>query len=341
VSPSGLVTTDVASAVTALRTGGLVALPTETVYGLGARAGDADAVGRIYAVKGRPSHHPVIVHVADADAIDRWTSAVPDYARRLAQRVWPGPLTLVLPKAAAVGDYLTGGHPTVGLRSPDHPLTLQVLRDLDDGVAAPSANRFGRVSPTTAQHVLDELGDRLDPTHDLVLDGGPCPVGVESTIVDATGPAPRVLRPGAVSPQRISEVGGVAITETGATGPTEPIPAPGTLPAHYAPRARVVLAEPERVDQTLADLGDDVTVGLLALRHVDVDAGRVVDGTLVSLAQPDDVDDYARTLYAALRRADDLGLAVLVAVLPPPAGVGGAIRDRLQRAAHGSEGRSS
>jgi L-threonylcarbamoyladenylate synthase len=337
VSATGLLTTDVGSAVAALRAGGLVALPTETVYGLGALASDADAVARIYAVKGRPSHHPVIVHIADFDALPRWASTIPDYAQRLAQRLWPGPLTLVLPKADHVGDYLTGAHPTVGLRSPDHRLTQQVLRALDDGVAAPSANRFGRVSPTTAQHVDEELGQRLDPSRDLILDGGPCPVGVESTIVDATGARPRVLRPGAVSAQRVSELGEVPVVDA-ASPTTDAVPAPGTLPAHYAPTARVVLTEPDQADATLAALGDDVTVGVLALRQVDVDAGRVVDGTLVPLAQPDDVDSYARGLYAALRRADDLQLPIVLAVLPPDTGVGHAIRDRLRRAAHGSGG---
>jgi L-threonylcarbamoyladenylate synthase len=294
-------------------------------------------VARIYTVKGRPSHHPVIVHVADADAVGRWATSVPRYARRLAEQVWPGPLTLVLPRAEHVGDYLTGGHPTVGLRSPDHQLTLQVLRDLDDGVAAPSANRFGRVSPTTAQHVQEELGQRLDPTRDLILDGGPCPVGVESTIVDATGDRPRILRPGAISAARVSELGEVPVADE-ADRPVSDVPAPGTLPAHYAPSARVVLAEPEQLDATLAALGDDAPIGVLALRTVDLDAGRLVDGTLVPLAQPDGVDRYARVLYAALRRADDIGLAVVVAVLPPDDGVGHAIRDRLRRAAHGSGG---
>jgi L-threonylcarbamoyladenylate synthase len=337
VSTTGLLTTDVESAVAALRAGGLVALPTETVYGLGALASDPDAVARIYAVKGRPSHHPVIVHLADADSIGRWADAVPDYAQRLARRVWPGPLTLVLPKADHVGDYLTGGHSTVGLRSPDHRLTLQVLRRLDDGVAAPSANRFGRVSPTTAQHVDEELSDRLDPARDLILDGGPCPVGVESTIVDATGARPRVLRPGAVSAAQVGELGEVPVAD-GPAPVADAVPAPGTLPAHYAPTARVVLAEPDRLDAALAALGDDVAIGVLALRDVDLDAGRVVDGTLVPLAQPDDVDGYARVLYGALRRADDLGLPTVLAVLPPDTGVGHAVRDRLRRAAHGSGG---
>ncbi len=326
-----LLTTDVASVVAVLRAGGLAALPTETVYGLGAAATNPEAVTRIYQVKGRPSHHPVIVHVADAHGLDRWASEVPDYARVLAQHVWPGPLTLVLRRAADVGDYLTGGADTVGLRSPDHPLTQAVLRDLDDGVAAPSANRFGRVSPTTAQHVMAELGDLLDPDRDRILDGGPCPVGVESTIVDATGEQPRVLRPGAVSAEQVEALSGLALAAADGS-----ISAPGTLPSHYAPAARVVLTEADGVDAALAAIGDDTRVGILALATTHVDDGRFVDGSVVALSRPHDVDDYARDLYGALHRADDDGLPVVLAVLPPDLGVGHAIRDRLRRAAHGS-----
>ena len=329
VTAPGILTTEVASAVAALRLGGLVALPTETVYGLGADATNADAVARIYRVKGRPSHHPVIVHIIGADALAQWADVVPGYARRLADALWPGPLTLVLPRAEHVGNYLTGGADTVALRSPDHPLTQAVLRGFGGGVAAPSANRFGRVSPTTAQHVLAELGDRLDPGLDRILDGGPCPVGLESTIVDATGNQPRVLRPGAVSTKQIETLTGQVVL-----GPDGAVRAPGTLASHYAPTARVVLTEPDGVDDALAAIGDAAPIGIMALATTPLDDGRFVDGSAVALSRPDDVAGYARDLYGALRRADDDGLRVVLAVLPPDEGVGHAIRDRLQRAAH-------
>ena len=329
-----LLTTDVASAVAALRSGGLVALPTETVYGLGADAGDAGAVARIYAVKGRPADHPVIVHVSSAAALDDWAREVPVYARHLTQRLWPGPLTLVLPKAASVGAYLTGGAETVGVRCPAHPLTQAVLTQFGRGVAAPSANRFGRVSPTTAQHVLDELGDRLDPLRDRILDGGPCRVGVESTIVDATGVRPRLLRPGAVAVGEIEAITGLAL-ECSDTD----VRAPGTLPAHYAPTARVVLAEPRTLDDTLSELGAGAgPIGVMALATTPIDDAAVIDGSVIALCRPTDLVGYARDLYGALRQADSRGLQVVVAVLPPDEGVGHAIRDRLQRAAHGSGG---
>jgi L-threonylcarbamoyladenylate synthase len=317
------VTTDLAQAVAALRAGRLAVLPTETVYGLGADAAAPAAVARVYAVKGRPADHPVIVHLADVGAVDSWAVRVPEYARLLARRFWPGPLTLVLPRAASVGDHVTGGQATVGLRVPDHPLTLAVLREVG-GVAAPSANRFGRVSPTSVPHVLAEVGSALVPGLDVVLDGGPCPVGVESTIVDATGAAPRLLRPGAVSVSDVSAVGGVPV----AAGPAT-TRAPGTLPAHYAPDAqvRVVAA------QDLTDDAEPVSaprVGLLAPQAVPTPRG------VVRLAAPQSVESYARGLYAAMREADALGLSLVLAVAPAGDGLAAAVRDRLRRAEAGS-----
>jgi L-threonylcarbamoyladenylate synthase len=322
-----VLTTDVDAAAAALARGDLVVLPTETVYGLGADASNRDAVRRVYAVKARPPAHPVIVHLADAEALRDWARDVPDYADRLVEASWPGPLTLVLRRGAAVGDHVTGGADTVALRAPSHRLTHAVLRAFGGGVAAPSANRFGRVSPTSAQHALDELSGLLDPGRDLVLDGGPCRIGVESTIVDATGPRPRLLRPGAVSAEAVAEITGLPV-ETGPGGPR----APGTLPAHYAPAARVLAVEPPEVAATVA--GEVVagrSVGLIA------PPGELPESA-TRLAAPADAVAYARDLYAALRQADTLGLDVVVAALPSDTGLGLAVRDRLRRAAFGSRG---
>jgi L-threonylcarbamoyladenylate synthase len=344
-----LLTTDVDDAVAALRHGGLVAIPTETVYGLAGIAADPAAVARIFEVKGRPSNHPVIVHVAAASGVDRWAQDVPAYARTLADQLWPGPLTLVLPRRPDMGDVAAAGLPTVGVRCPAHPMTNALLTRLDDAVAAPSANRFGRVSPTTAADVLAELADVLDPTRDRVLDGGPCPIGVESTIVDACGARPRLLRPGAIDPGIIHALTGLEVDA--ATGTER---APGLLAAHYAPRARLVVTEPAAAVDVLARLVDEgrgsdrgrrpegatgptrPTIGLLALADDVVDDDRVAPAAVVSLARPVDLDGYAHDLYRSLREADRQGLTVVVAVLPPADGVGVAIRDRLIRAATGS-----
>ncbi|MBI1844800.1 MAG: threonylcarbamoyl-AMP synthase, partial [Actinobacteria bacterium] len=233
----------IAGAVGVLRAGGLVAFPTETVYGLGADASNDEAVRRIFAVKGRPTDHPLIVHLGDADQLDAWAREIPSDARLLAAACWPGPLTLVLWRSSAVSDVVTGGRDSVGLRVPSHPVALELLRAFGGGVAAPSANRFGRVSPTTAAHVVADLGDDVD----LVLDGGPCAVGVESTIVDLTGEAPMLLRQGGVSIETIEGVIGRAVIAT-AEGPAR---APGMLAAHYAPTARVELVEAHRLQDRL------------------------------------------------------------------------------------------
>jgi L-threonylcarbamoyladenylate synthase len=298
-----------------------VAFPTETVYGLGADAANPAALRRLYAVKGRPLDHPVIVHLADAAEIDAWAIDVPEPARRLARACWPGPLTLILRRAPRVPDEVTGGRDTVGLRVPDQPLARSLLRELGGGVAAPSANRFGRVSPTTADDVRRDLGGDVD----LVLDGGPCRVGVESTIVDCTGAEPVIARVGGVPQATVEAVLGrpVAVRDRGE------IAAPGTRPGHYAPRARVQLVgvadAPARARGLLAA---GRSVGLLALEPPpDLPSGVEV------LASPADVDEYARVLYTRLREADARGLADLLVIAPPETGLGAAVVDRLRRAA--------
>lgn len=320
-----LVTHDAAQAAEALRAGGLVAFPTETVYGLGADAASSDAVRRIYEVKGRPVDHPVIVHVADVEALDAWGREVPDYARALVGRFWPGPLTVVVRRSPSTSDVVTGGSDTVALRCPDHPVARELLTAFGGAIAAPSANRFGRVSPTTTAHVLDELADVLDPARDLVLAGEPSRVGVESTIIDCTGSAPRLLRPGGISAADVEAVTGLPLL--GADGQVR---APGTLETHYAPSARVLLADPSSVDDVAA-AAPDGEVGVIALASVDLLGERPVH----RLVAPSDADEYAQDLYAALRRADDLGLVAVVAVLPPDEGIGSAVRDRLRRASRG------
>lgn len=305
----GRITTDPRRAAGALREGRLVALPTETVYGLGALASNDTAVRRLFAVKGRPADHPLIVHLASADHLPRWADPVPARAARLAELCWPGPLTLVVPAAPQVSRVVTGGRDTVGVRVPAHPLTLAVLAELDDGVAAPSANRFGKVSPTRAEHVLADLADDVD----LVLDGGPCQVGLESTIVDCTTDPPQLLRPGGLPPEDVERL--LAEPLAPAQGPSR---APGMLAAHYAPRCRVHPVEDAGAAHALA------TTVAAGGAEVDVlDPG----GDLVA---------YAQHLYSWLRDADGRGLDDLVVVLPPASGLGHAIRDRVARAAAGS-----
>ncbi len=327
---SVLLTTDPDVAAQALADGHLAALPTETVYGLGARADDPHAVARVYATKGRPADHPLIAHVRDAEAAWQWASSVPDYARKLADRHWPGPLTLVLPRSTRAGDFITGGQDTVAVRVPSHPVMRAVLDGLADitedgsiGIAAPSANRFGRVSPTTADHVREELAQFLDDD-DVILDGGPSSVGVESTIVDCTGPAPVILRPGHVTAEDVERTTGRHLATR------SEVRAPGTLASHYAPEAGVVLlATADDLTNHCAGLSDnhDARTGLLALATVDTPPG------VVRLSAPETPEDYARVLYAALREADALELTTVLAVLPPDEGVGSAVIDRMTRAA--------
>ena len=313
---------DVGRAVRVLRRGGLVAFPTETVYGLGADAESDDALARLYAVKGRPTDHPVIVHLGDAGRIDEWAASVSDAARALTARFWPGPLTVVVPAAPRVSRVATGGLDTVGLRVPDHPVALALLDAFGGGVAAPSANRFGRVSPTSAGAVVRDLGGDVD----LVLDGGPCSVGVESTIVDCTAPAPVVLRVGGVT---LEDLAGVLDGVPAVGGTTR---APGTLPAHYAPNAAVEVVMPDALaDRAHEAAAREVRVGVIALAS-DL-AGIDLPDALVPLARPVDAAGYAHDLYRALREADELGLDLVLAVAPPPDGLGVAVADRLGRAA--------
>ncbi|MFJ4584231.1 L-threonylcarbamoyladenylate synthase [Streptomyces echinatus] len=315
-------TSDIEKAAQVLRAGGLVALPTETVYGLGANAEDPAAVARIFQVKGRPPSHPLIVHIAAAEQLDDWVEDVPASARLLAERFWPGPLTLVLRRGHRVPLEATGGLQTVAVRVPDHPVALSLLSAFGGGVTAPSANRFGAVSPTTAEHVRAELGDTVD----FVLDGGSCQVGVESTIVDVTGEMPSILRPGGVTREDLQAV----LDHPVAVPSTSGVRVPGQHPSHYAPRARVVLVEPEKVvaEAELAqELGQQV--GVLLPPSL---AGAAVKAHAV-VALPGSLDAYAHRLYGFLRELDQQGCDLIVASLPVEEGLGLAIANRLRWAA--------
>lgn len=325
--PASRLTTDVERAVQVLRDGGLVAIPTETVYGLAADARQPAAVSRIFSCKQRPADHPLIVHIHRSEQIPHWASQVPAAAWQLAEAFWPGPLTLVLPRRPEVADVVTGGLPTVALRVPAHPLTRQLLARFDGGLAAPSANRHGRVSPTTVQHVWSELGDTVD----LLLDGGPCRVGIESTIVEFADGGLRVLRPGAITADDLKRVTGItASARTGAD-----VRAPGAMSSHYAPRAKVVLVD---ADRALAELAQwsarGARIGLLCANRPD---DLAADVPWLSLGA--ETEQQARQLYARLRQADELGLEILIAVPPPGVGLGLALRDRLRRAAGLGDGR--
>jgi len=313
-----------ADAAADLLAGGLVAFPTETVYGLGADACNAEAVARIYEAKGRPADHPLIVHVASMDGLGDWAADVPAYAIVLARDFWPGPMTLVVKRSDLAADFVTGGQETVGVRVPNHPVALGLLEAFakagGKGVAAPSANRFGNVSPTTAQAVSDELCDYL-ADGDLILDGGRCDVGVESTIIDCTGEAPKILRPGAITEQMITDSTGLEVvgqSSDGAAADSKAIRVSGSLEAHYAPAATVVLDQSPVAGQ-----------GFIAM--ADVLAGEGV----VRLAAPKTHEEFARVLYSALRAADEQGLKTVVVVQPVGKGIAVAIRDRLKRAATG------
>jgi L-threonylcarbamoyladenylate synthase len=304
-----------------LLSGDLVAFPTETVYGLGADACNSDAVARIYLVKGRPSNHPLIVHVSSMQRMDMWAQDIPVFAISLARDFWPGPMTLVLKRSSLAQDFITGGQETVGVRVPDHVVALALLEAFENiggkGVAAPSANRFGQVSPTTAAAVAEELGEFLDSA-DQIIDGGACTVGVESTIIDCTGDAPRILRPGAITTEMIEASAGIKISVTGTADAEAPIRVSGSLDNHYSPLANVYLDQNPISGQ-----------GFIALDDVPTPAG------VVRLASPADVDEFARVLYEALRKADALALTEVVVMQPSGEGIEIAIRDRLARAANG------
>jgi L-threonylcarbamoyladenylate synthase len=311
---------EIERAVAILRSGGLVAFPTETVYGLGADASNAEAVARIFAAKGRPADHPLIVHLASAAALGDWAVDVPPLAHAFAAACWPGPLTMVLRRSSRVPDAVTGGLPTVGLRVPAHPVALALLEAFAGGIAAPSANRFGSVSPTTAEHVRAGLGDRVD----LVLDGGPSDVGVESTIVDLSGPAPALLRPGGLPRERLEAIAGMPIpTRHGGA-----VRAPGMLESHYAPDARLLLVPPDDQPARAAALrARGLRVGILSFAP----GGSVADTAVVGLGDSD--EEAARHLYAAIRGLDAAGCDVILAWPPDEVGLGLAIADRLRRAA--------
>ena len=301
--------------------GNLVAFPTETVYGLGADATNKQAVARIYEAKGRPADHPLIVHLHSMQVMGQWVEDVPEYAIALGRDFWPGPMTLIFKRSDLAQDFLTGGQDTVGIRVPNHVVALALLEAFQNlggrGVAAPSANRFGHVSPTTAQAVSDELAEHLNPA-DQIMDGGPSAVGVESTIIDCTGELPRILRPGAITEEMIKASTGLSVTITNNSQQTEDIRVSGSLEKHYAPAAKVLLDQNPTAGQ-----------GFIA------DSRRVTPAGVTRLAAPKNVDEFARDLYTALRKADELGLQEVVVEQPQGDGIAIAIRDRLSRAAKG------
>jgi L-threonylcarbamoyladenylate synthase len=310
---------EIAEAVAALRAGDVIGLPTETVYGLAGDAANPAAVGRIFAIKGRPSSHPVIVHLADASQVPHWARETPSPAAALMRRFWPGPLTIVLPRASSVSAAVTGGQDTVALRVPAHPVALEVLRAFCGGLAAPSANRYGRISPTTAAHVRADLGDDVR----IVLDGGPSEVGLESTIVACVGQRVSILRPGRLGQAQIEAVVG-PLADASPLAPR----VPGSVASHYAPRTPVEIVE--------ADAVVDAVVGHTgAGRRVAVLAGdRGTDAPAVAwLHAADDADGYARELYDNLRRLDEADADVIILARPPDGPGWLAIHDRITRAA--------
>ena len=309
-----------------IQAGGLVGFPTETVYGLGADASSDAAVGKIFAAKGRPSDHPLIVHVADAAQVNDYASSVPAFAARLIQAFWPGPLTVILPRKNGVAAAAAGGQNSIGLRCPSHPVALAFLKACNTGVAGPSANRFGRVSPTTAQHVADELGDAL-----LVLDGGPCGVGIESSIVDCTRGQPVLLRPGVLTRAQLEAACGESVLdneEVANDGSAAPR-ASGTLESHYAPNAKVRLMDASAIQTALDLLGAEAAhIAVYARTTV-----RIKSSKLLYRRMPDDALATAQQLFAVLRDFDAQA-ARLIWIECPPAGVEwDGVRDRLGRAA--------
>ena len=307
----------ISNAAASLHSGALVAFPTETVYGLGADATNESAVAHIYRVKGRPADHPLIVHIGQLSQLDQWAIDIPEYAIALARDFWPGPMTLILKRSEKARDFITGGQDSVGVRIPANPIALALLREFTGGVAAPSANRFGAISPTTAQAVKDEIGEFLDAHRDLILDGGPCLVGVESTIIECLEDFPRVLRPGAITVEMIEESTGLNVENSKSQTRTS-----GLLDTHYAPKAKVFLLDP--INPLLACIAG---VGFIAAANHPTPDGAI------RLAAPNSDDAYARGLYEALREGDRKNLSAIYVVPPAGDGVAIAIRDRLQRAA--------
>ncbi len=306
----------ISSAAAALRSGALVAFPTETVYGLGADATNESAVAHIYSVKGRPADHPLIVHIGQLSQLDQWAIDIPDYAIALARDFWPGPMTLILKRTAKAKDFITGGQGSIGIRIPANPIALALLREFTGGIAAPSANRFGAISPTTAQAVKDEIGQHLNPDRDLILDGGPSLVGVESTIIECLEDFPRVLRPGAITVEMIEECTGLKVMNSKSQTRVS-----GLLDTHYAPNAKVFLLDP--VNPLIPYIAG---VGFIAVANHPTPDGAI------RLASPTSDDEYARGLYEALREGDRKNLPAIYVIPPAGDGVAIAIRDRLQRA---------
>ena len=310
-------TISIKAAAKSIADGHLVAFPTETVYGLGADATNESAVAKIYKAKGRPADHPLIVHIASIDAIGDWAEDISEYAINLARDFWPGPMTLIFKRSKLAKDFVTGNQNTVGLRVPNQPIALALLKEFENlggkGIAAPSANRFGAVSPTTAQAVKDELANYLDQVNDVILDGGPCQVGVESTIIDCTAETPQILRLGAITKEMIAKSTGLLVIEE----PTTDIRVSGSLESHYSPKAKVVL-----------DVNPEIGDGFIAIDSIPTPAGAI------RLAAPSSTEGYARDLYSALRFADAQGLTKICVIQPEGDGLAAAIRDRLKRAAN-------
>jgi L-threonylcarbamoyladenylate synthase len=311
--------TNPSEAANALARGRLAILPTETVYGLGADADNKVAVARIFTAKNRPANHPVIVHISDQEQVSSWAAQIPEYAKDLATAFWPGPMTLVLKRLPRAGDYLTGGQDTIALRVPQHPVFRQVLvalaqekNDPAAGIAAPSANRFGNVSPTSLAHAVEELKDYLDQD-DLALDGAGSRIGVESTIIDATGPEPIILRHGGVTAEDIETI-------IHLSGNESHVRAPGTLASHYTPKKQLVLT-------TEYELRNSQGGALIAMQDIETPVG------FKRIASPENADQYAHILYSALREADKSSQRVIYAIPPTGGGIAAAIRDRLNRAA--------
>lgn len=304
---------DILKAALALKNGYLVAFPTETVYGLGADATNQDAVSRIFSIKNRPINHPLILHLGSINEIENWAIEIPDYAYKLANKYWPGPMTLILKRRSNVKDFVTGGQETVGIRIPNHEIALSLLQEFkkigSGAIVAPSANKFGKVSPTSFEHVSQELLNDLD-SNDLILDGGQCQIGVESSIIDCTKNFPKVLRPGAISEEQITEIIELDLSSK----PTD-IRVSGSFNSHYAPNAKVLL------DQTPAP-GD----GFIALKNIPTPQGAIRVG------EPLNIEEFAKNLYSNLRRVDELALEKVVVIQPQGLGLAVAIRDRLKKA---------
>lgn len=319
---------EIEKAAALLRKGNLVAMPTETVYGLGADAGNRQALELLYRIKGRPSNHPVIVHLHDHEQMLEWAIEIPDKAWQLAEALWPGPLTMVLKRAGSVLDQVTGGQDTVALRVPNHPVALALLKEFKGGVAAPSANRFGQLSPTKAQDVRNELGDSVS----MILDGGDCLVGIESTIVDLSTDTLRVLRPGMVLPSDIEEILSERVvlhesTDSTVTNSTQRVPrTSGSLASHYAPKTPVNLVSKDMLPDRIKTLSTQKKISVLSFspRESGTDTPWVV--------APEDAFEYARCLYSNLRILDSLATELILVESAPDTEEWSGVRDRLKRA---------